>query len=67
MNDTMVRTTKIVCQCGGEIGRPVPTHCPHCGARIVGFRTSLISTLIPPLVVGVLFAALVAVVVVLLR
>lgn len=49
---------RLVCQCGGRIVGPVPSHCPHCGARIAGVRRRL--DLAGPLVVAAMFLALVA-------
>jgi hypothetical protein len=57
----MARTHQIVCQCGGEIDRPIPSHCPHCGAKIVGIRQSILGSLLPFLAVGLIFALLVGV------
>lgn len=56
----MPQRSKIVCQCGGEIPRPMPTHCPHCGAQIVGVRRPLWTVVWPVLAVALLFGALVA-------
>jgi hypothetical protein len=48
------------CSCGGRIERPLPSHCPHCGRQIVGVRRIPLSGLFPLLIVGAMFAALVA-------
>jgi hypothetical protein len=56
----MARRDRLVCECGGEIGRPLPLHCPHCGARLVGVRRRWSSILVPILAIGGMFAALVA-------
>ena len=56
----MAAREKIVCDCGGEITRPIPSNCPHCGAQIVGTRKSVWSWLQPVLIVGALFVALIA-------
>jgi len=49
---------KIVCQCGGEIARPIPMRCPHCGAVIVGMRLPWWKVASPLLGVALMFAAL---------
>ena len=58
--------TRYVCQCGGviEADRP-PPKCPHCGARIGRVRTR--GRWLPGVVIGLLFAALLAFVFWLLR
>jgi hypothetical protein len=61
----MARTHRITCECGGEIERPIPPHCPHCGAQIVGVRRSTGGWLLAVLVIGGVFAALVAVLIML--
>jgi hypothetical protein len=48
--------SKLTCDCGGDLSYPVPSHCPHCGARIVGVSPRFG---LPPLaIVVLLFAAL---------
>jgi hypothetical protein len=44
------------CECGGVVRPPLPTHCPHCGCKIVGVRRR--ANWVGPLCVGLLFAAL---------
>lgn len=52
----MPQRSKLICDCGGEIPQPVPSHCPHCGALIAGVATRFS---LPPLaIVTLLFAAL---------
>lgn len=36
----MAQRLRIVCQCGGQLPRPVPRVCPHCGAAITTLRSS---------------------------
>jgi hypothetical protein len=55
----MSRKERIECDCGGELSRPVPTRCPHCGARIVAIRRRR-PLLVAFLIIGSIFAALVA-------
>jgi len=50
---------RMTCECGGQIDRPIPSHCPHCGARIVGVRRTWLSLLLPPLIVVDMFASVV--------
>jgi len=54
------RRPTIVCDCGAELPRPVPSSCPTCGARIVAIRRRQRGLL--PAVIGVLalFAVLAA-------
>jgi len=59
----MSRRQRMVCQCGGELPRPLPAKCPHCGAVLGRVRRSLWSQLYPPLIVAGLFTAVVAFVV----
>ncbi len=49
---------RLVCQCGGVIKGLVPTHCPHCGAKIVTVRRKV--NWLGPLAVVLLFAAVMA-------
>ena len=48
---------RLTCACGGEVPRPLPTNCPHCGRRITRVRRK--ADWIGPLVVVLLFAALI--------
>jgi hypothetical protein len=52
--------TKLICQCGGEVPRPLPPHCPHCGRVISGVRRPPLAWLWPAVVIGAFFAALLA-------
>jgi len=58
-NAEMGRKEKIACDCGGELPRPLPTECPHCGAPIVTRRRRWWPVMIGLLIVGSMFAALV--------
>lgn len=49
--------TALRCTCGGDVHRPIPHRCPHCGARIRGVRRRLPWGL---LLVPLMFAALLA-------
>lgn len=51
----MSKSERIVCQCGGELQRPIPPSCPHCGHRIVEVRRRILPTLIPVLTIALLF------------
>ena len=48
---------RLTCSCGGELSRPLPTHCPHCGKRITRVRRK--TDWLGPLIVALLFAAVV--------
>ena len=54
----MARRQRIRCGCGGELRRPVPRKCPHCGAAITGIRVSKWQMILPVLVISGCFAAL---------
>ncbi|MEE2707036.1 MAG: hypothetical protein VX988_08290 [Planctomycetota bacterium] len=56
----MPKTRLIICECGGEIDRPIPARCPHCGSPIVRVRHTTASWLVPVLVIGGVFGGLVA-------
>ncbi|MCA9267993.1 MAG: hypothetical protein KDA41_05955 [Planctomycetales bacterium] len=56
----MRKTERIVCACGGELRRPVPSHCPHCGARIAAVRRRMWPLVWPLLLIAGMFAALLA-------
>ena len=62
-----MRSTRLVCQCGGEISRPIPPKCPHCGKIIASIRRPAAAWLWPILVIGGFFGLLLAGVFVLLR
>jgi len=34
----MARREHIVCDCGGQLSRPLPTHCPYCSAQLTSVR-----------------------------
>jgi hypothetical protein len=48
---------RLTCTCGGELARPLPTHCPHCGKRIARLRRKI--NWLGPLIVVLLFAAII--------
>jgi hypothetical protein len=48
---------RLTCSCGGELSRPLPTRCPHCGKRITRLRRRI--DWLGPLLVLLLFAAIV--------
>ena len=56
----MPAAERIHCDCGGELARPVPSRCPHCGRVIAGVRRRRRSALLPLVAVSLLFAMLVA-------
>ena len=53
-------STRLVCDCGGEVPRPRPAHCPHCGKLIVSIRRSPVAWLWPVLVSGGFFLLVLA-------
>ncbi|HUG68830.1 MAG TPA: hypothetical protein VMM76_13870 [Pirellulaceae bacterium] len=55
----MSRIPRIVCECGGELPRPLPHVCPHCGAVISSVRRSATPLIVQLIVVTATFAALV--------
>ncbi|MEQ8791616.1 MAG: hypothetical protein RIC55_35465 [Pirellulaceae bacterium] len=54
----MATRERIVCDCGGELRRPLPRNCPHCGGRIVAVRRRWWTWAAPALVAVMIFAAL---------
>jgi hypothetical protein len=50
--------TRIICQCGGEVPRPIPPTCPHCGKVIASVRRPVGAWLWPILVIAGFFALL---------
>jgi hypothetical protein len=54
----MAKREKITCVCGGEITRPIPLHCPHCGATIARVQYRWWSLIWPVLVILLMFAGL---------
>ncbi len=54
----MPRKERIVCACGGELSRPIPKCCPHCGADIVAVRRRWWPLVLPAVLVVLMFAAL---------
>jgi hypothetical protein len=48
---------RLTCSCGGELSRPLPIHCPHCGKRITRVRRR--TDWLGALIVLLLFAAVV--------
>lgn len=58
MIDNRRTSGRMTCDCGGVIAPPLPEKCPHCGARIVGVRRRV--NWLPPVVVALLFAVLLA-------
>ena len=63
----MNRKPRLVCECGGEVPRPIPPSCPHCGRVIAAVRRPVIAWLWPLIVIGLFFALLVGGVLVLVR
>lgn len=55
----MSKPPKIICSCGGELRRPLPVHCPHCGAAIVGVRRPLWSIVWPLATILLMFAVII--------
>jgi hypothetical protein len=55
----MSKRAKLVCACGGEVPRPLPPSCPHCGKPISGVRRPVWSLVWPLAVIILLFAVLV--------
>jgi hypothetical protein len=56
----MSRRDELVCQCGAKLPRPMPIRCPKCGVTLSRVRVHWWSYLTPCLVVGSLFAMLLA-------
>lgn len=56
----MGRRQRIVCSCGGELTRPLPAKCPHCGAVLTGLQRRLAPALSAVCWVAGMFALLVA-------
>ncbi len=56
----MARKEKIVCQCGGELRRPIPKKCPHCGAQITAIKRRGLPSFLPVVIVILMFAAMLA-------
>jgi len=54
----MSRRPKLVCECGGEITRPIPARCPHCGAVLTGVRRALTPAILRLLLIAAMFAVL---------
>lgn len=57
------RRERITCGCGGDLSRPLPKVCPHCGAEIEGVRYRLWPRIYPLLIIALMFVGLVAYVV----
>ena len=51
---------RIVCQCGGELTRPLPAYCPHCRAPITRVKRNRWPRFAAWLLVLAIFAALAA-------
>lgn len=49
---------RIFCDCGGELPRPLPQACPHCGSEITTLRRSYWPVIRAALFVLGLFAVL---------
>ncbi len=56
----MSRAPRIICECGGELPRPMPHVCPHCGAVISSVRRSFAPMILQIIIAIVAFAALIA-------
>ncbi|MEO2021989.1 MAG: hypothetical protein ABGX05_09175 [Pirellulaceae bacterium] len=54
----MAPRQRVRCACGGDLSRPLPRKCPHCGASITGVRVSKWPLIMPVLVIGGCFATL---------
>lgn len=54
----MTRHTRLICDCGGEVPRPLPPNCPHCGRIIKAVRRPPLAFLWPALVIGGMFGLL---------
>ncbi len=48
----------ITCDCGGELSRPLPVHCPHCGKLLTSVKHSRLPLVKGLLVIGATFAVL---------
>lgn len=49
---------RIVCACGGQLSRPLPPVCPHCGAVITGVRRRAVPAVAGLLLVLAMFGLL---------
>ncbi|HTN76788.1 MAG TPA: hypothetical protein VL096_16125 [Pirellulaceae bacterium] len=63
----MPPAVRLICECGGEVRRPIPPNCPHCGRIIRAVRRPMFDWLWPVLVVGAFFVVLLGGVWLLLR
>ncbi|MEX0820086.1 MAG: hypothetical protein WD070_10860 [Pirellulaceae bacterium] len=54
----MRRVSRIVCECGGELPRPMPHVCPYCGAVISSVRRSRAPMIVQTLIALATFAVL---------
>ena len=54
------RVNRIVCECGGELSRPLPARCPHCQAPITRVRRTVGPQIAASLLVLAIFAVLAA-------
>jgi uncharacterized paraquat-inducible protein A len=57
---TSIIAMRLICHCGGEVPRPVPPNCPHCGRIITHVHRSPLAWLWPLVVIGGFFALLLA-------
>ncbi|MEO8496910.1 MAG: hypothetical protein ABI614_17705 [Planctomycetota bacterium] len=55
----MSRAPRIICDCGGELPRPIPHVCPHCGAVISSVRHSIAPMVLQVIIAVATFAALI--------
>ena len=56
----MSRVPRIFCECGGELPRPMPHVCPHCGAVISSVRRRVGPLIVQLIIVITTFAVLIA-------
>ena len=59
MSHAMSRREKLICDCGGQITRPIPARCPHCGAVFTGVRRALAPAILSILLIAAMFDVLV--------
>lgn len=52
------RDEELVCQCGAELPRPMPTRCPKCGLILARVRVHWLSYILPWVFIGAMFAGL---------
>ncbi len=55
----MAQRDQLVCECGGQLDRPIPKACPHCGAILAGVKVRIWPAVLGLLLILAMFAVLV--------